>query len=195
LGEPTRPDGHTTHKLLETKKYLEKNLKKGFISPSSTLFASLVLFVAKPNEGLRFYVDYRKLNALTRRNRYSIPLIEKTLARVMGCKYLTKLDIIVAFNKLRMHSNSENYITFVTSMGVYKYHVLLFGLTNELASYQHYMNDLLFEYLNDFCQAYLNDVLIYNKILKEHIRHVRLILQKFIDASLQVNIEKCEFHV
>jgi len=108
---------------------------------------------------------------------------------------LTKLDIIVAFNKLRMHSNSENYITFVTSMGVYKYHVLLFGLTNELASYQHYMNDLLFEYLNDFCQAYLNDVLIYNKILKEHIRHVRLILQKFIDASLQVNIEKCEFHV
>jgi len=63
-----------TQKLLETKKYLEENLKKGFISPSSAPFASLVLFAAKPNEGLRFCVDYRKLNALTRRNRYPIPL-------------------------------------------------------------------------------------------------------------------------
>jgi len=125
----------STHKLLETKKYLEKNLKKGFISSSSTLFASLVLFVAKPNEGLRFYVNYRKLNALIRRNRYSISLIKKTLARVMGYKYLTKFDIIVAFNKLRMHSNSENYITFVISIRVYKYHVLSFNLINELASY------------------------------------------------------------
>jgi len=56
------------HKLLETKKYLKKNLKKDFISFSSTFFAFLVLFVAKPNEELRFYVDYRKLNALIRRN-------------------------------------------------------------------------------------------------------------------------------
>ncbi len=123
------------HKLLETKKYLKKNLKKGFISSSSTFFAFPILFVAKPNEELRFYVDYRKLNALTCRNRYSISLIEKTLARIMGCKYLTKLNIIVAFNKLRMHSNSENYITFVISMRVYKYHVLLFDLINELTSY------------------------------------------------------------
>jgi hypothetical protein len=123
------------HKLLEIKKYLKKNLKKGFISPSSTFFASLVLFVAKPNEELRFYVDYRKLNALTCRNRYSISLIKKTLARVMGCKYLIKLNIIVAFNKLRMHLNSENYITFVISIEVYKYHVLLFDLINKSTSY------------------------------------------------------------
>ncbi len=111
----------STHKLLETKKYLKKNLKKDFISSSSTFFAFLVLFVAKPNEELRFYVDYRKLNALTCRNRYSISLIEKTLTRVMSCKYLIKLNIIVAFNKLRMHLNSENYITFVISIEVYKY--------------------------------------------------------------------------
>jgi len=57
------------------------------------------------------------------------------------------------------------------------------------------MNDVLFEYLNDFCQAYLDDVLIYSKTLKEHIRQVRLVLQKLIDAGLQVDIEKCEFHV
>jgi len=123
------------HKLLETKKYLKKNLKKNFISSSSTFFAFLVLFVAKSNEKLRFYVDYRKLNALTCRNRYSISLIEKTLARVMSCKYLIKLNIIVAFNKLRMHLDNKNYITFVIFIKVYKYYVLLFDLINELTSY------------------------------------------------------------
>ncbi len=123
------------HKLLEIKKCLKKNLKKKFISSSSTFFASFVLFVAKLNEELRFYVSYRKLNALICRNRYSISLIKKTLIRVMSCKYLIKLNIIVAFNRLRMHLNSENYITFVISIRVYKYHVLLFDLINELASY------------------------------------------------------------
>ena len=81
------------------------------------------------------YVDYRKLNALICRNQYLISLIKKTLARVISCKYLIKLNIIVAFNKLRMHSNNENYIIFVIFMKVYKYHVLLFDLINELASY------------------------------------------------------------
>jgi len=125
----------STHKLLEIKKYLKKNLKKDFISSSLTFFAFLVLFVAKSNEELRFYVNYRKLNALTCRNQYSISLIKKTLTRVMSCKYLIKLNIIVAFNKLRIHLDSKNYITFVISMKVYKYHVLFFDLTNELTSY------------------------------------------------------------
>jgi len=123
------------HKFLKIKKYLKKNLKKDFISSSLTFFAFLVLFVAKSNERLRFYVDYRKLNALTCRNRYSISLIKKTLARVMNCKYLIKFNIIIAFNKLCMHSNNKNYITFVISIRVYKYYVLFFDLINELASY------------------------------------------------------------
>ena len=182
-------------KLQKVKEYLKENLKKGFISPSTAPYASPVLFVVKPNGSLRFCVDYRKLNALTRRNRYPIPLIDETLARVTGCKYLTKLDIIAAFNKLRMHPDSEDYTTFVTSMGAYKYHVLPFGLTNGPANYQHYMNDVLFECLNRFCQAYLDDILIYSKTRKEHVQHVRQVLSKLRGAGLQVDIEKCEFHV
>ena len=62
------------------KKYLEKNLKKEFISFSSTLYVSLVLFIVKLNKSLRFCVNYRKLNVVTKRNQYSILLIKKTLA-------------------------------------------------------------------------------------------------------------------
>ena len=108
-------------------------------------------------------MDYRKLNAITIRNRHPIPLIEEALARVVGHRYLTKLDIIAAFTKLWMHPNSEDLTTFTTSFGVFKYHVLPFGLTRGSASYQQYMNDNLFEYLNDFCQAYLDNILIYSK--------------------------------
>ena len=89
-----------------------------------------------------------------------------------GCKYITKFDIIAAFNKLRMDLRSEDLTTFITSMRLYKYCVLLFDLTNELTSYQHYMNDTLLLFLNDFAQAYLDDIIIYSKTQKEHIKHV-----------------------
>lgn len=182
-------------KLDEVKKYLDEYLKKGFIVPSQAPFASPILFAEKPNGGLRFCVDYRKLNQITKRNRYPIPLIDEVLAQIQGCKYLTRLDIIAAFNKLRMHPDSEDFTTFITSLGAYKYRVLPFGLTNGPANYQQYMNDILFDYLNDFCQAYLDDILIYSKTKKEHIRHVRLVLQRLREAGLQVDILKCEFHV
>jgi len=54
---------------------------------------------------------------------------------------------------------------------------------------------VLFKYLYQFCQIYLNDIIIYSKILKKHKRHVRLILNRLREADLQVNINKCEFHV
>ena len=183
------------HKLLELKKYLDENLRKGFITASSAPFASPVLFATKPNGSLRFCVDYRKLNAITKRNRYPIPLIEETLAKVIGSKYLTKLDVIAAFNKLRMDPESEDLTTFITSLGLYKYKVLPFGLTNGPANYQHYMNDVLWDFINDFVQCYLDDILIYSKTRKQHVKHVRAVLERLRDAGLQVDITKSEFFV
>ena len=172
------------NKLQKIKKYLEKNLKKEFISFSSTLYALSVLFVVKSNKSLRFCVNYRKLNVVIKRNRYLISLIEETLARVINCKYFIKLNIIVVFNKLRMHLNSKDYIIFVTFMSVYKYHVQSFDLINTSFNYQHYINDVLFEYLNQFYQTYLDNIFIYSKIKKKHVRHVRLILIKLRAADL-----------
>jgi hypothetical protein len=78
------------YKLQKIKEYLIKNLKKDFITPSKALYASLILFTEKKDESLRFYINYRRLNALIKRNKYSIPLIEKVLARVQRFKYLTR---------------------------------------------------------------------------------------------------------
>ncbi len=122
-------------------------------------------------------------------------LIDETFTRIQESKYLTQLNIIVAFNKLRMHSDNEDLAIFIIFFDLYKYYVMLFKLTNESTFYQHYMNDVLFEYLHQFCQIYLNDIIIYSKTLKKHKQHVQLILNKLREADLQIDINKCKFHV
>ena len=174
-------------------KYLHENLQKEFINLNKTFYVSFILFVVKSNEQLRLCVDYRKLNVIIKRNSYSISLIEKTLTRVIDCKFLFKLNIISIFNKLRMNSQSENLIIFICSLNIYKYHVLFFELINDSISWQHYMNDLLFEYINHFCQVYLNDIFIYSKTRKQHERHLTQIFQKLEKADFQIDIKKCEF--
>jgi hypothetical protein len=80
-------------------------------------------------------MNYRRLNALIKRDKYSIPLIKKILAKVQGSKYLTRLNIIIAFNKLKMNSDNENLITFIIFFGAFKYVIFLFDLTNGLISF------------------------------------------------------------
>jgi hypothetical protein len=83
--------------LEELKRYLTENLDKGFIDTSQAPFASPVLFVKKPNSSLRFYINFRKLNRLIRKDQYLLLLIDKTFARLAKAKVFTKLDIRQAF--------------------------------------------------------------------------------------------------
>jgi len=183
------------YKLQKMKNYLIKHLNKDFISSSSASYASLILFIEKKNDSLRFCINYRKLNALIKRNRYFLSLIDETLTHIQDSRYLTQLNIIVIFNKLRMHLNSENLTIFIISFDFYKYHVMSFELINDLTFYQHYMNDVLFDYLHQFCQIYLDDIIIYSKTLKKHKQHVRLVLHRLQETDIQMNINKCKIHV
>ncbi len=140
-------------------------------------------------------MNYWKLNALIKRDCYSILLIDEVLAWIQDSKYLTQLDIIITFNKLHMSSESKNLTTFITFFNVYKYKVMLFKLINELMFFQHYINDVLFNCLHKFYQTYLNDILIYSKILKEYRTHVKEVLNKLREVNLQINIDKCKFKI
>ncbi len=156
------------HKLQKIKKYLIEHLNKEFIFFSFASYISLILFIEKKDDSLHFCVDYRKLNALIKWDYYSLSLIDETFTHIQESKYLTWLNIIVAFNKLCMHSNNKDLTIFIIFFDLYKYHVMLFELINELMFYQHYINDVLFKYLHQFCQIYLDDIIIYSKILKKH---------------------------
>ncbi len=123
------------YKLQKMKNYLIKHLNKDFISSSSASYASLILFVEKKDDSLRFCIDYRKLNALIKRNCYLLLLIDKTLTHIQDSKYLTRLNIIIVFNKLRMHSSSEDLTIFIISFDFYKYHMMFFKLINDSTFY------------------------------------------------------------
>lgn len=89
------------------KKYLEKHLDKSFISANSFFAIFLVFFARKPGGGLQFCVDYQQLNAMTIKNRYLLPLIEKLLECICKAKIYSKIDIIAVFNFLKMQQGEE----------------------------------------------------------------------------------------
>lgn len=191
--EPLRKQ--TDEQLRETKRYLLNNLHKGFIEPSSAPYAAPILFVKKSDGSLRFCVDYRKLNELTKKDPYPLPLIDEMMARISKAKFFTKLDIQQAFHKIRMAKESEDLTTFRTRYGNYKYKVMPFGLTNGPATFQRFINDILMEYLDDFCSAYIDDILIYSETREEHEIHVKRVMTVLMAHGLQVDIKKSEFFV
>lgn len=184
----------SAEELEAAKKYITENLHKGFIVPSSAPFASPILMARKPGGGLRFCVDYRKLNAITKKDVYPLPLIDEMLQRVPKAKYFTKIDIRQGFHRIRIHPDSEDLTTFKTRYGSFKYKVMPFGVTNGPATFQRYINTVLGEYLDDFTTAFVDDILIYSETYEEHVQHVKMVLQRLREAGLQASLGKCEFH-
>jgi len=182
-------------KILELHRYLNENLSKDFIQVSHFQMITSVLFIKKLKEELCFCVNYRDLNVITVKNRYSLSLISETLNRLSWAKIFIKLNIISAFNQLWIKEENEALIVFHTWFELFKYLIMLFNLCNESVLFQKYINNTLCEHLNKFCTAYLNDILIYFDNELEHEIYVKLILQKLQEADLQMNIIKCKFHV
>jgi hypothetical protein len=179
--------------LRVVRKWLDDNLSKGFIRESRSRCAAPLLLAAKPGGGVRICQDYRGLNNVTVKNRYPLPLIRETLNAVCNAKVFTKLDIIAAFNKLRIAEGHEWKTAFITRFGLFESLVMPFGLCNAPASFQNYINHTLFDLLDKTCTAYLDDILIYSDSKKDHRQHVREVVQRLIDAGLQIDIDKCEF--
>jgi hypothetical protein len=180
---------------LAVKAYVEDAKLRGEIRESKSEYASPVLVVKKPGGGLRVCVDYRTLNAVTRKNRNAPPMIKETLARLSKVGFYSIVDVIAAFNRLRMKEGDEHKTAFLTRYGLFEYLVMPFGLCNAPGTFQAYINEVLRDYLDEFCSAYLDDVLIYSETLEEHQEHVRKVITKLGDAGLFMDIDKCHFAV
>ncbi|CBF82237.1 hypothetical protein AN5254.2 [Aspergillus nidulans FGSC A4] len=187
--------GMSRDELVALQEWIMENLRKGFIRPSSSPTASPVLFVKKPGGGLCFCVDYQALNVILVKDQYPLPLVKETLNNLKGMRYFTKIDIISAFNNIRIKKGQEYLTAFRTCLGLYESLVMPFGLTGAPATFQHYINDTLRDYLDIFCTAYLDNILIYSQTRSEHIQHVRKVLQKLREAGLFAKLVKYEFTV
>ncbi|KAL5596445.1 uncharacterized protein BROUX77_007129 [Berkeleyomyces rouxiae] len=180
--------------LLLLRKTLYDLLDAGFIRASSAEGGAPVIFVKKPGGGLRFCVDYRALNSVTEKDGYPLPLINDTLRDIAAAKYVSKVDVISAFHRLRLKEGSEAYTAFRTHLGAYEWLVTPFGLTGAPAAFQRFINHVLSRWLGISCSAYLDDVVIYSSdSRKEHRNLVCQIIRALGDAGLQLDWDKSEF--
>ncbi|KAH0611537.1 uncharacterized protein H6S33_010802 [Morchella sextelata] len=181
--------------LKALREYLDENLPKGFIRASESPAGAPILFVKKSDGTLRLCVDYRGLNAITVKNRYPLPLLKETLAKLSKAQYYTKLDLRWGYNQIRIAEGDEWKTAFRTRYGHFEYTVMPFGLANAPATFQHWINDILRPYLDQFVTAYLDDILIYSETLAEHKEHIRKVLKVLDESHVHLKPEKCEFIV
>ena len=184
----------STPELHVLREYFHDNLAKGFIRHSTLSAGAPILFVKKKDSSLQLCIDYCRLNLLTKKNWYPLPLISEALDQLSGAKIYTKLDIQVAYNWVWMKEGDEWKTTFQTWYGHYEYCVMPFGLANALATFQGFINYALQDLLNICCIAYLDDILIYSDDDTEHVEHVQAVLKCLQEHGLYVKLEKCKFH-
>ncbi|SJL01314.1 uncharacterized protein ARMOST_04634 [Armillaria ostoyae] len=177
-------------------KFLDENLDSRRIKESKSPFASPFFFVKKKDGSLRPVQDYRKLNEMTIKNRYPLPLISELIDKLQGAKYFTKLDVRWGYNNVRIKEGDEHKAAFRTNRGLFEPTVMFFGLTNSPATFQWMMNDIFKDLISEGkVTIYLDDILIFTKDLDEHRRIVRRVLQKLRENKLFLKAEKCEFEV
>ena len=179
--------------LVEMKKYVTTYLANGFIRPSKSPAAAPVMFMAKPDGKLRLVVDYRGLNKITIKNRYPLPLIPEMLDRLHLAKIFTKIDLRNAYHQVRVKEGDEWKTAFRCREGHFEYQVCPQGPTNAPAMFQHFMHDILRDYLDLFAVGILDDVIIFSATPSEHTSHVRSILEVLRKHKLYAKVEKCEF--
>src|SRR5215831_18707921 len=132
--EPLRPQ--SAKELEETRKYIYKNLAKGYIQESTSPAGYPTVFVKKKDGTERFCVDYRRLNDITIKNRYPLPNIEELRDRLAHARYFTALDLREGYYLIRIKEGEEWKTAFRTRYGLYEYKVMPFGLTNAPGTFQ-----------------------------------------------------------
>jgi hypothetical protein len=178
--------------LVELKKQTDELLEKGYIRPSTSPWAALVLFVEKKDGTKRMCIDYRSLNEVIIKNKYPLPRIEDLFDRLRGASVFSKIDLRSGYHQLRIRPSDIPKTTFITKYGLYEFTVMSFGLTNAPAYFMYLMNIVFMDYLDKFVVVFIDDILIYSQNEQEHEEHL---LQRLRDCQLYAKLSKCEFWI
>ena len=176
-------------------RFLEENLRKGYIRPSKSPMASPFFFVAKKEENaLRPCQDYRQLNEGTVKNVYPLPLIGDLLDRMKGAEYFTKLDIRWGYHNVRIKEGDQWKAAFKTNKGLFEPVVMFFGLCNSPPTFQAMMNEIFADMIAEgWLEIYMDDMGIHSDNLEEHQRRTLRVLRRMEENDLYLKPEKCTF--
>ena len=187
------PHRMATVKLHELKVQLQELLNQGFIRPCTSSWVAPVLFVKQKDKTLRLCIDYRQLNRVTIKNRYSLPRINDLFDQLRGARVYSKIDLHTGYHQLRVREVDIPKTMFKMRYGHFKFIVMPFELTNALAAFIDLMHRVFQPYLDQFVMVFVDNILIYFQSEEEHEDHLRIVLQVLKDHQLYAKFSKCEF--
>lgn len=174
-------------------KIIKDLIQYDIIQPSTSEYASPVLLVKKKNGDFRMCVDYRRLNAITKRETFPVPNIEETLNSLAGKHLFSKLDLLSGYHQIAVDEESRHLTAFVTPGGHYEYKRVPFGLTNAPAVFMRLMQKVLQPLQSSHIFYYLDDIIVANEDFDEHIDTLRRVFRAMGDEGVTLNLQKCHF--
>ncbi len=176
--------------LTSLKEELDQMLTMNIIEPSRSDWCSPVVLVPKKDGSLRFCVDFRYLNSVSRFDSYPTPRIDELVDRLGKAKWITTIDLCKGYWQVPLSIQSKELTAFRTPWGLFQFSVMPFGLHGVPASFQRLM-DCVLSGLSDYVSAYLDDIIIYSSSWEQHLQHLKNVFQRIQEAGLSINSSKC----
>lgn len=179
----------------ELQKQLQELVVTNRVRPSSSAWAAPIPFVRKANGTLRMCVDYRGLNAVTRKDRHPLPRVDDLLDRLSGATCFSSLDLASGYWQVPVAEELEHrHLTaFLANGELWEWNVMPFGLTGAPTTFQRMMLDVLGP-PRAFCCVYLDDILVFSNSPEEQTRHLEAVLQALQSKNLVACKPKCHLY-
>lgn len=142
------------------KAHIQQLLESKVIRDSCSPFASPIVRVRKKDSTIRLCVDYRLLNAKTRKDSFPLPCIEKTLDALSGARWFSTLDLASSYNKVPVAESDDMKTAFCTPFGLFEFNRMPFGLCNALSTFQSLMERMFGSQNHQSLLLYLDDVIV-----------------------------------
>lgn len=172
------------------KQELEMMQKLEVIEPSFSEWNNPIVLVPKKDGSLRFCLDFRKLNSVSKFDPYPMPRVDDLIEKLGSAKYLTTLDLCKGYWQVPLSPDSKELTAFKTPFGHYQFRVLPFGLHGAPATFQR-MIDQILQGTENFAAAYLDDIIIYSRTWQGHLEHLKEVLTRIKNAGLTIRSDKC----
>ena len=180
--------------LEEVRENLQDMLDGGAIRPSKSPWYNAIVLVRKKDGTLRFCIDFRKLNARTKKDSFPLPRMQETMESMVGAQFFSSMDLKSGFWQVRMSEKSRQYTAFtVGSLGVYEFLWMPYRLCNAPAMFQRLMQNCLGELNLTYALVYLDDVIVYSNMEEDHLRRMQAIFERFHEHGLKLKPSKCSF--
>eukprot|EP00731_Ephydatia_muelleri_P027503 Em0019g376a len=179
------------HQREEVKELLDGMLERQVIEPSQGSWSSPVVLVKKKDGSTRFCVDFRQLNAVTKKDAQPLPRIDETLDVLGSAQWFSCLDLTSGYWQVEVAPEDREKTAFVTPYGLFQFRVMPFGLTNAPATFQRLMERVLAGLHWTTCLIYLDDILIFSATVQQHFTRLREIFDRLKQAGLKIKPCKC----